>query len=283
MSNGVLLFANNNPQVDYIKQSVYCAKRIKQYLNVDVALATPDANYLYDAFPYYNKYIDIVIETEHSNSNQTRRFRDGKYAEKKLEWNNLGRSDCFDISPFDKTIVMDTDYLICNNHLQSAFASTHNFMLYKDYYDLGNRKITGLDMVSDKSIPMYWATVFYFDKSDLSKMYFDLVKHIRDNWGFYRLMYQIPNNNFRNDFAFSIAIHIINGFQSGSWPVSLPGNMYLTVDYDVLHNSEKNKFKFLIDSNLNGQYTMASVEDCNIHIMNKFSLSRHIDKELANE
>ena len=46
MTNGVLLFANNNPQVDYIKQAVYCAKRIKKYLSVDVAIATADGDYL---------------------------------------------------------------------------------------------------------------------------------------------------------------------------------------------------------------------------------------------
>lgn len=283
MTNGVLLFANNNPQVDYIKQAVYCAKRIKKYLDVDVAIATADGEYLKSQFPFYKKYIDKIVDIESVSTKQTRTFRDGKYAEKKLEWNNLSRADCFDITPFDKTLVMDTDYLICNSHLKSCFSSSENFMLYKNFYDVGNRALDDLKRVSDKSIPMYWATVFYFDKTSKSKMLFDLIKHIKDNWGFYRLTYQIPRTTFRNDFAFSIAIHILNGFKQSDWPVSLPGNMYLTTDYDILHKAQENHFTFLIDNKLDGQYKAASIDNCNIHIMNKFSLGRHIDKEFENE
>lgn len=283
MTQGVLLFANNNPEVDYIKQAVYCAKRIKQYLNVEVAVATKDAGYLASAFPYYSKYIDHIIETQPSDSKQIKRFRDGKYAERKLEWDNFQRSTCYDLSPFDQTLVMDTDYIICNDHLKNCFDTTESFMIYKKFYDLGNRHLPDLEMVSDKSIPMYWATVFYFDKSETSKMFFDLVSHIKDQWPFYRLMYQIPNNNFRNDFAFSIAIHMINGFQQGDWPKQLPGKMFMTLDYDILHEAKDNRFKFLIDSKLDGNYTAASVDNCNVHIMNKFGLSRHIDSELVNE
>ena len=36
MSKGVLLFANNNSQVDYIKQACFLAKQIKKHLKVEV-------------------------------------------------------------------------------------------------------------------------------------------------------------------------------------------------------------------------------------------------------
>jgi len=284
MTKGVLLFASNNPQVDYIKQAIYCAKRIKQFLNLPVAIATPNGDYLTNQFPFYKSYIDKIINIEATNSNQVRRFRDGVYSEKRLEWNNLSRADCYELTPFDQTIVMDTDYLICNSHLKTVFNTKEHIMLYKDYIDVGyNRTNTGLDMVSDKSIPMYWATVFYFDKSPMSQMFFNLVKHIKENWNFYRLTYQISQGNYRNDFAFSIAIHIINGFEKREWPKTLPGKMYLTVDYDVLYEAYDNTFKFLIDNTMSGNYSAASIKDCNIHIMNKFSLGRHIDREFENE
>lgn len=283
MTEGVLLFANNNAQVDYVKQSIYCAKKIKQHLKLDVAVVTPDHEYLKSQFPFYKKYIDHIITAEHQDNKQTRRFRDGAYSEKKLQWNNHGRSSCYDLTPFDKTLVMDTDYIICNNILKNAFESKEHFMLYKDYTDLLPRKLTDLDFVSDKSIPMYWATVFYFDKSPLCKMFFDLVQHVRENWNFYRLTYQIAQSNYRNDYAFSIAIHIMNGFEQKQWPIGLPGKMYLTTDYDILHKSAENKFSFLIDKDLAGNYTAATIKDSNIHIMNKFSLGRHIDSEFENE
>ena len=34
MSEGVLLFAYNNEQLDYVKQAIFCAKRIKEFTNL---------------------------------------------------------------------------------------------------------------------------------------------------------------------------------------------------------------------------------------------------------
>ena len=33
MTNGVLLFAHNNQKMDYVKQAIYCARKIKKYLS----------------------------------------------------------------------------------------------------------------------------------------------------------------------------------------------------------------------------------------------------------
>ena len=40
MSNGVLCFANNNGKVDYLKQAIFLAERVKKYLDVPISLAT---------------------------------------------------------------------------------------------------------------------------------------------------------------------------------------------------------------------------------------------------
>ena len=46
MTKGVLLFANNNEQVDYVKQAIFCAKRVKKYTNLDVTLVTDSSEQL---------------------------------------------------------------------------------------------------------------------------------------------------------------------------------------------------------------------------------------------
>ena len=43
MTQGVLLFALNNLEVDYIKQAVFCAKKIKEHLKLPVALVTDNS------------------------------------------------------------------------------------------------------------------------------------------------------------------------------------------------------------------------------------------------
>ena len=42
MSSGVLLFAFNNEQVDYVAQAQYLAKRIRKYLDLPTTLVTDD-------------------------------------------------------------------------------------------------------------------------------------------------------------------------------------------------------------------------------------------------
>ncbi len=48
------------------------------------------------------------------------------------------------------------------------------------------------------------------------KTFFNTVQHVRDNWPYYRWIYQIGSKNYRNDFAFTIAIWIMNGFEKTS-------------------------------------------------------------------
>ena len=54
----------------------------------------------------------------------------------------------------------------------------------------------------------------------------------------------------RNDYVFSIAIHIMNGFGNKTEPAKLPCQFYYTLDRDVLYkvNSE-NDLTFFVEKN----------------------------------
>jgi len=284
-TKGVLLFAFNNAEIDYIKQAIFCAKKIKEHLKLSVALVTDNISYLETAYPFYKKYIDVVLLVPKEKTTQLKNFSDGAYSLRKLEWKNQSRPDCYEISPFDETIVLDVDYITCNDNLLNCFKIDEEFLIYKNPIDVANtvRNINSFDRISDRSIDMWWATGFYFKKSPFMKMYFDLVKHIKENWTYYRLIYQIPNTNYRNDFSFSIAIHILRGFQESSWPVTMPGTMYMSFDTDILEKLDGNALTIIADYKNNASYMAVSVKDANVHVMNKFSLGRIIDKEFKNE
>ena len=289
MTQGVLLFALNNKDVDYIKQAVFCAKRIKHHLKLPVALVTDNRNYLTKRFPFFKKYIDHIVDIPEVNTSQTKRFLDGVYSIRKLPWKNHSRPDCYNLTPFDETIVLDADYIIGNDSLLNCFKLNQDFLIYRNPTDIAStlRKIQKFDRISDRSIDMWWATGFYFKKTPFMKMYFELVQHIKDNWPYYRLVYQIPHSTYRNDFSFSIAIHILRGFQlNPNWPITMPGNMYMASDADMLHSVDGDKLSFICDyTSSGGYYVGVTVEDVNVHVMNKFSLGRAIDKdkEFANE
>jgi len=207
---------------------------------------------------------------------QYRRYFDGSLSNKRLKFKNDIRIKSYELSPFDETLVIDCDYFINNNSLKYCWQQPHDFLIFKEAVDLsGYRYDPRLKTLSDKSIDFYWATVFFFRKNKNTETFFNYLGHIQDNWNYYRYVYQIQNSTYRNDFSFSIGIHVMNGFQKGMWAYSLPGKLYYTTDRDLLIEYNEGKMKFLLEKeNYKGEYTIIKTENLNIHVMNKFSLAR---------
>ena len=121
MKQGIVLFAFNNRHIDYIKQAIYCAKRVKNYLNLPVQLITNDKEYIESNFSFYKKYIDNVTHCD-APASSTKTFHNGIYANKgKLKWINSARDSAYELSIFEKTLVIDTDLLISNDKLLTCF------------------------------------------------------------------------------------------------------------------------------------------------------------------
>ncbi len=272
MSNGILCFANNNGSINYIKQAIELAKRAKKYLDLPVSLVTSTFSAL-DI--QYHDVFDKIIKIQDSKDNQ-KRYNDGYSLSQSLYFKNNQRHNAFYLSPYDKTLVLDTDYIICNDIFKNAFVSDHNFQIYRKGVDLCEwRNYHEFDYINDKGIPFYWATCFYFTKSLENKIFFDLLQHLRTNWKYYSDVYDLGSRNFRNDHLFSIGIHMMNGFEDGDWAKVLPGKMYYTLDRDILYKIKDDRLVFLIQKeNLVNEYILSSIKGCNIHVMNKFSLER---------
>lgn len=277
MTDGVLLFANNNEQIDYVKQAIFSARLIKQHLGCQVAVATDSPTYL-ESFKDHS--VDHIIALDQKNFiDQRKRYRDGTMAEKNLTWKNSYRCMCYDITPFDQTIVLDTDVLVNNNKLAECFTQSQDILIDKLPIDCHySRYDPTFDRISDKSINFYWATAFFFRKSPVAKTFFNTVNHIQENYMFYRMMYQIMPTKLRNDFVFSIAVHIMNGFKSNdAWPLPMPCKMFYTTDKDLLCDYNHDKYTILLEKiDRPGQYTANSISGVNLHVMNKFSLDRMI-------
>jgi len=279
MNKGAVLIARNNSQIDYTKQAIFCAKRIIEHLNIPVTLITDNVAYLnknyIDSICVFDKILEISSKTDYHHKN----YKDGLYSRTNLEFKNTSRCDIFDLTPYDQTLLMDTDFVVGNTHLKQAFEQNKDILMYDTAFDLaGWRSTQEFDYISPTSIKFYWATVVYFKKTNNTKHFFNLIKHIQQNWHHYRSVYQIKNITFRNDFAFSIAAHMIGGFTSNNFVGKMPGTMYYTIDKDLCYSIEKNKFKFLVENTNSSSYFPVTITDSNVHIMNKFSLNRAIDE-----
>ena len=283
MSKGVFLIARNNGYIDYVKQAVFLARRIKQYLGVPVTVATDSVDYLTDEFGTDD--FDQVISLDQTTDTNKRYFFDGSLSKKTASFKNNNRASVYDLTPYDETLLMDTDYIISNDLLKSCFSAKSDFMLYKKSNDIAKvRDEAEFDTISNTSVDFYWATVVYFKRTETNETFFNLIKHIEEEWNHYRRVYQITSGLFRNDFAFSIAIHIMNGFSPGSFAQQLPGSMLYTTDKDVLQQLKDDKFMFLVEKkDYLGEYTTLTTQGQTIHVMNKVSLNRIIDQEFAND
>lgn len=275
MTQGVLIFAQNNDKVDYVKIAAYAARRAIDHLNVPVSIITNcDSAEAAEAMGVFDKV--IVIDDTVSNLKQ---FNDGTTNVGKLNWKNTTRSSAFDLTPYEETLVIDADYIINSSTLKYCWNQSNEFLIYQKSYDLASwRDDIEFKHISDYSIPFYWATVFWFKQTPTTKKFFSLITHVKENWGYYKFLYQIRSNSFRNDFAFSIAIHMLNGFAKGNFENHLPGKMFYTLDSDILLDAKDDSMLFLVGSNTaTGGYIPIKTSKLDMHVMNKFSLLRNIE------
>jgi len=276
MTRGGLIFAQNNGTVDYIKLAVFAAARVDEFLGIPVTLVTDNLDWLEKNYP--NHKFDHVIEVKNEQA-RYKKFYDGSLASKQLMWKNTTRSQVYDLSPYDTTLVIDSDYILNSDILLSAFDNDYDLQLYKKSFDLaGWRDTSSFTRINQYSIPFYWATTFVFRKNSVMEAFFTLITHIKDNWDYYRVLYNMDSNLYRNDYAFSIAIHLMNGKTDGNFAVELPGTMTYITDRDLMLDMKDTSMNFLVEKkNHLGEYFAVKTQDIDVHVMNKYSLTRFID------
>lgn len=268
MTRGALIFAFNNSEVDYVSLAAYSAKRIKTFLNIPVSIITnsEDVN---DRFP---DLFDRVINFT-DNSRHTKRFYTGSTDYKMATWFNESRSNAFELTPYDETLVIDSDYIINSDFLKMCWDQNEDFLIYDKCMDLASwRNTREFEVISDRGIKFYWATVLFFRKTKKVEELFLLVDYIKKNWNYYNRLYQLQGTKFRNDYAFSIAISILNGNSLYSNFSVFPNKMIFITDKDFCLEHSGSKMKFLIQKSKSNEYTVSSIDQLDIHVMSKFSL-----------
>ena len=200
MSQGVLIFAFNNEQTDYLAMAEWSAHNVRRHLNLPTSVVT-NVEYTGTAF-------DQVIRAD-AESGGTRYFED---YDNTVTWHNAGRVDAYTLTPYDQTIVLDADYVVASNSLKGLLNAQQDFMCHKTAFDMSAQTdMRGLNTFGRYSMPMWWATVMMFRRSNTAQYIFDSMQMVRDNWQHYRDLYSIDRATYRNDFALSIALGIVSG------------------------------------------------------------------------
>ena len=198
MKTGAVIFAYNNDAVDYVAMATWSAQRIQQWLDIPVTLVT-DAAVSHSVF-------DKVIRTDPQRGN-SRYYQD--YADN-FHWYNLDRCDALHLSPYDRTLVIDADYVINGQDLHDLLQHGPDFVCHRHAFDVARRERFN-PCFGEYNMPQWWATVMMFSKTATTGFIFDTMRMVRDNWQHYCDVYTIYRSTYRNDYALSIALGLVSG------------------------------------------------------------------------
>jgi hypothetical protein len=232
-SRGIVAFANNTQTTDYVAIAQRTLELASRTLGLPYTIIT-------NPVAYENSRYDI----------DTKQF---------VTWNNAGRYQAYELSPYDETLVIDVDYLVFDCQLASMFDTVTDYTIMRHAQGLTQQSAT---QMGPNSLPYVWATAFIFKKTPRAQMFFDLVGRIQSNYSYYRELFNIQERNYRNDYAFGIADIILNGYQVGIG--SLPGPM-LNIDQPIKSITLHNDHFFVIRDEAQAYV----VPRMNIHILSK--------------
>lgn len=275
MTQGCLLFAHNGA-IDYGSQAVLAARLAIKHLGVPVSLVTDQATLDSISLPLP---FDKIILTPKPNTTNWRYLSNGDTSES-VEFINSNRASAYDLTPYDRTLLIDTDFLILSNTLNKYWNDASDFLITDRMIDLTYLGQAQTDyVISPYSINMLWATNIMFTKNHNTQLIFDMVEHVKDNYLYYSRLYDFSPIQYRNDFAFSIACHTL-----GNYGI-LPSPIFIR-DVDLLVKIDKTQLLFLLkDYNKQDNYLLLKTQGQDIHFMNKRNLLDNLDSllELAND
>lgn len=232
-SRGVVLFAFNTDTVDYVK----IAERAKQLITHTLNLP-----------------VTIITEMISEQTNTRAGYAHG------TQWFNGDRYRAYELSPYDETLLLDSDYLILDNALLKILDTTIDYTIMTNNQNFCQPMAGSM---GEMSMNFVWATAVAFKKTQKSKILFELIGRIQNNYRYYSRLYNLQRSTFRNDYAFAIADNIINGYAPSQ---GIPWTM-LTVDKTV-------KSLEIIDSKIivRQEESAHVIPKQSIHVMDKLYL-----------
>jgi len=259
MSKGVILFAFNSPAFNYYDMAVATAKRINHFLNLPVSIITDITS--------IPKNIDYVFDNIILATADTSNKRDKK------AWINKGRYRAFELSPYDETLLIDTDYLVNSTKLLKTFELPTDFCCHADTHYLMHNT-PQVEMLNPYGLNTLWATVIKFNKTKRAEQIFNSMEMVQRNYEHYANLHGFIPSPYRNDYAITLATRIANG---NTLPVEdlIPWNLvHIDSTIKVYKNSDdafNTEYTVMYDNWQRGKIRKEYIitKDMDFHVMNK--------------
>lgn len=280
MKKGVILIAHNSRKLDYARMAIIAGGLAKKYLKVPVSIISDESTiqWMKDSKIYDDaiKVFENFITIDRPEVDNRRKIQDGDLIDY-VPFLNSTRDTVFDLTPYDRTLLIDVDFLIFSNKLANYWEVDEDVLIAESMNDVQGDRNGFLDQrVSETGIHLYWATTVMFSKTEYSRTFFQLVEYIKQNYRFFSDLYRFDPLQYRNDISFSIAKHMIENFEKSK--INLP-SLLTVLDRDVLFKIKEGSLKFFIkNDNSNGSFYIASLKNQDVHLMNKQSIVKNYDR-----
>jgi len=259
MNRGAILFAYNSPKYNYYSMAVHTAKRINHYLDLPVTVVTDEES----SVPHLSHHFDkVIINTPDKNN-----IRDWGV------WINKGRYQAYEFSPYDETILLDTDYMINSNKLLKTFDVSYDFCCHSNTSYLMEPSAPQ-EILSVYSYQTLWATVISFRKTKRAKQIFDCLEMVQKNYEHYSNIHSFIGGVYRNDYALTLALRIANGHTilSGDiipWDLVHVGK-HINI-YSCSNEVNNSEFVLMYDNWQRGKIRKdyITIKDMDFHVMSK--------------
>lgn len=271
MTRGVLLFAFNSVEYNYVKMAEFTAKRATYFLNLPSTLITDKNSFSSASSNLFDKI--IIIDSDSTNQ------IDGRV------WMNKGRYQAYELSPYDETLLLDVDYVINSDKLNTLFSIMYDFMCHETItYMMMEREDKKEYLSQGLSLPTLWATVIAFKKTSRVKQIFDCLKLVQENYEHYANIHQFPIDTYRNDYGLTLACKIVNG-QSYISSDIIPWNLLHIHPKTRLYRNNTDEFStsatVVLDKKLKEKLKKEYIQimDTDFHVIDKKDFMRFIENE----
>lgn len=169
MSKGILVLAQNNTETDYVEQACLLAMSLKVNDGTLISLVTDN-----EVPNEYQSLFDKILPIPFGDSAD------------EAAWKVENRWKLYHASPYDETIIMDTDMMVLQN-IDTWWEFLSNYEVYFTSRALTYRGVDANTAYYRKTfiesnLPNLFAGFHYFKKCDFAKEFYTWLELVMNNW-----------------------------------------------------------------------------------------------------
>ena len=200
-SKGYICVVQNTKETNYLRLAYALALSIKNTQS-DVNKLSIVTN-IKRIPKKYQKVFDQIIPIENDRA-------------KKEKWKLHNIVDLYDYTPYDETVMLDSDMLFLSDvshwwnylSLRKLWFTTNIRNLYNEVVPLDT---IYRDEFVKNDLPSVYNAFFYFQKNEESKELFDMMKHVCNNWDYCvsKYLFNKKPTVFSTDVAFGLSLKLL--------------------------------------------------------------------------